>query len=182
MKTCTHEGCTTKHFCKGYCTKHYQRFKKYGRVISDEENRQKFKKQKGVRLNTGRTLFKKNHKSWNKGVAGWPSKEHIQAIIKANTGRPGWCKDMKLDYLTGSKNWIWAGDDVSYRTLHKWVERHLGKPGKCERCKKSGLKQHQIHWSNISGEYLRDLEDWQRLCAKCHKAYDKQLKVAGMRG
>jgi len=31
----------------------------------------------------------------------------------------------------------------------------------------------KIHWANKSGEYLRDKDDWIRLCCKCHKKYDK---------
>lgn len=30
MRLCELEGCDSKHFCQGYCTKHYRRFKKYG--------------------------------------------------------------------------------------------------------------------------------------------------------
>jgi len=30
-----------------------------------------------------------------------------------------------------------------------------------------------IHWHNISGEYKRDVSDWIRLCAKCHKKEHK---------
>lgn len=30
MKTCGFAGCEAKRYCKGYCIKHYQRFKKYG--------------------------------------------------------------------------------------------------------------------------------------------------------
>lgn len=33
-------------------------------------------------------------------------------------------------------------------------------------------KQKVYQWSNISGEYKRNLADWQRLCAKCHQLYD----------
>ena len=36
-------------------------------------------------------------------------------------------------------------------------------------------------WSNISGKYLRDVKDWQRLCVLCHSKYDratiKNLKI-----
>lgn len=70
----------------------------------------------------------------------------------------------------------WKGDEVSYRSLHKWVEKHLGKPHFCEHCKKSDLKHRQYHWANISGEYIRNVNDWRRLCVKCHKAYDSTRK------
>lgn len=67
----------------------------------------------------------------------------------------------------------WKGDEVGYRTLHKWVQKHLGKPHFCEICKNFKLNHRQYHWANISGEYERNVKDWKRLCVKCHKAYDK---------
>lgn len=74
----------------------------------------------------------------------------------------------------GKNNHNWKGDEVSYRSLHKWVQTYLGKPDKCDDCGKSGLKGRQIHWANKSGEYKRKLSDWIRLCIKCHGAYDKK--------
>lgn len=41
----------------------------------------------------------------------------------------------------------------------------------------------KIHWANISRLYKRDLDDWMRLCAKCHKAYDMdKLMLTEIRG
>ena len=65
------------------------------------------------------------------------------------------------------------GEEVGYNGLHKWVQRHLGKPDTCEHCGKSGLSSRDIHWANKSGEYKRDLDDWIRLCKMCHNEYDK---------
>ena len=71
----------------------------------------------------------------------------------------------------------WAGDDVGYRGIHHWVNMRLGKPDTCEHCGKSGLKGRQIHWANISGNYLRDTNDWIRLCIKCHGIFDTKPKT-----
>lgn len=204
--TCKHEDCHNKHDSHGYCANHARQFRKFGHPLSKEEvyeNRCKARlgnknhlgkkwsdalkeevsrRSKGIRKNTGRTHFKKGHVTWNTGLSGWMTKEHQQKLIDIATGREAWNKGKRVVQIQGEKNWIWAGDNVSYRSLHKWVQWHLGKPGKCEHCKKDNLSKHQIHWSNISGDYLRDLDDWQRLCAKCHAAYDKQLRVARMRG
>lgn len=65
------------------------------------------------------------------------------------------------------------GTRDQYRVLHRWVERKLGKPNKCEHCGKIVLNNRYIHWANKSGLYLRDLTDWIRLCSKCHAKYDK---------
>jgi len=75
--------------------------------------------------------------------------------------------------VSGEKNWQWKGENVSYRSLHKWIERLLGKPHECENCGIKTLNHRQYHWSNISGLYKRIITDWRRLCVKCHKAVDK---------
>jgi len=68
----------------------------------------------------------------------------------------------------------WKGNSVGYWGLHKWVQRVLGLPDKCEHCDKVGLEKRQIHWANKSGKYKREKKDWIRLCAKCHKKYDRR--------
>lgn len=64
-------------------------------------------------------------------------------------------------------------DNPGYEALHEWVERWAGKPNKCEKCECTEAKR--FDWSNKSGKYLRDLSDWQRLCAKCHSRYDYEV-------
>ena len=64
----------------------------------------------------------------------------------------------------------WKGDEVGYDGIHSWVEKHLGKPNKCEECGSTSKRLYQ--WSNKSGEYKRDLADWQRLCVGCHGLFD----------
>ena len=56
-----------------------------------------------------------------------------------------------------------------YFGLHHWVQRKLGKPNLCLFCGKTNGK---FEWSNISGKYLQDVNDWQRLCVPCHRQYD----------
>lgn len=74
----------------------------------------------------------------------------------------------------GEKHHAWKGDKVGYLALHDWVKRKLGKPTKCEDCGADGLSGKKIQWANRSGLYKRDLEDWIRLCAKCHHKFDKK--------
>lgn len=68
----------------------------------------------------------------------------------------------------------WKGDLVGKTALHNWVEKHLGKPSKCEHC--GTTKAKKFEWSNKSQKYKRDLSDWQRLCTKCHSKYDKKTR------
>jgi hypothetical protein len=70
----------------------------------------------------------------------------------------------------GENHPAWKGDKVTYRNLHSWIERQLGKPSECKGCGITSLKRY--HWANISREYKRDISDWIRLCPKCHKQYD----------
>ena len=67
-------------------------------------------------------------------------------------------------------NFQWKGEDASYAAKHMWVSYHFGKATHCESC--GTTKKRKYHWSNISGQYLRDRDDWQQLCVPCHKQYD----------
>ncbi len=59
-----------------------------------------------------------------------------------------------------------------YQRLHRWVNKELGKPEKCEHCGLDGLTGRKINWASKSRLYKWDLTDWLRLCAKCHAKYD----------
>ena len=105
--------------------------------------------------------------AWNKNLkTGELSKKHKEKISLSNKGK-----------RTGIKNHAWKGLSVSYRSLHLWIHYHKGHPGTCEHCKKTNLKAQQIHWASLSGEYKRDLNDWIRLCVKCHISHDKNRKT-----
>ena len=75
------------------------------------------------------------------------------------------------------KNCNWKGNDVGYRALHRWIEQKLGKPNFCEDCRNGKLKPRQYQWANISHKYKRDLNDYKRLCAKCHAKFDKKYRT-----
>ena len=60
---------------------------------------------------------------------------------------------------------------MSYQSLHDWVRKQLGTPSLCVMCKTT---TGTFDWSNISHEYKADINDWQRLCRKCHHAFDKK--------
>lgn len=105
--------------------------------------------------------FKKGHIPWHKGTKG---------VVIANSG--SFSKDDKR--ILGENSYSWKGVDVGYRGLHNWIENELGKPDICSNCERRGLSGHQIHWANKSREYKREISDWIRLCAKCHKAFDRK--------
>lgn len=77
-------------------------------------------------------------------------------------------------FKKGSRPWNTGKilkEKVSYKVLHEWVKNTITDPGKCEFCPST----RNLEWSNKSGEYLRIIEDWQRLCKKCHCKYDFEM-------
>lgn len=123
-------------------------------------------------LNTGRTRFKKGDKSWNVGLhipVAEATKNKISAKLKEIPKSKETIEKMKSN--TGDKKNSWKGDNVGYSGLHKWVTKHLGQPKYCAYCQTTIAKKYQ--WANISHAYKRDLDDWIRLCVKCHMAYDR---------
>jgi hypothetical protein len=69
---------------------------------------------------------------------------------------------------TNEKNPLWKGDAVGNSTLHQWIRRHKPKPLFCVRC---NIKP-PYDVSNISGKYLRDVNDFEWLCRSCHMKKD----------
>ncbi|MEK6884664.1 MAG: hypothetical protein AABY22_33835, partial [Nanoarchaeota archaeon] len=104
------------------------------------------------------------------------SKTHKENLTKAiikrikEKGHPWLGKKHKLNWklkVAGGKNTQWKGSKVGYVALHSWVRRELGKPNKCDFCGRNDENQNIYEWANKSGNYLRDLNDWIRLCKKC---------------
>lgn len=63
--------------------------------------------------------------------------------------------------------------NAGYDAIHKWVQRHYGKPSQCEMCNIHNAKRYD--WANISGKYLRIRSDWKRLCRRCHFSFDGRV-------
>ena len=98
--------------------------------------------------------------------------KHTQeAILRISDGRKGKGK--------GIRNGNWKGIDVGYRSIHSWIERTYGRPTTCEHCQTGNLTGHEIHWASRTKKYVRDREQWLRLCAKCHGEFDKINKLRG---
>lgn len=75
------------------------------------------------------------------------------------------------NHAKGPSHYLWKGDKAGYGAVHKWVARVKGRPQKCEECGKTDATVY--HWANLSGKYLRIVEDWKRLCVPCHRKHDK---------
>lgn len=101
------------------------------------------------------------------------SEETKEKLRQANLGKKNPLAKNATSFKAGSEHPNWKGEHVGYRDLHLWIERQLGKPNTCVECGRTNLTGHSIHWANLSGEYKRDISDWKRMCAKCHKKYDR---------
>jgi hypothetical protein len=76
-------------------------------------------------------------------------------------------KEARLKIKLGkleSKNPNWSGNKVGYHGIHSWVKRRKSKPESCEKCH----KKRPLELANISGNYKRDLKDFEWLCKSCH--------------
>jgi len=69
------------------------------------------------------------------------------------------------------KNGMWKGNKVKITPLHKWIKRRKPKTEFCEKCKKNKPKD----LANISGKYLRDINDFEWLCRSCHMKKDGRI-------
>ncbi|MFA5128568.1 MAG: NUMOD3 domain-containing DNA-binding protein [Patescibacteria group bacterium] len=76
----------------------------------------------------------------------------------------------------GSKNYLWKGDLVGYRALHRWVQTWKGKADHCEACGDDKKYRNPRHyqWANVDHKYRRVLEDYISFCVKCHKKFDSK--------
>lgn len=90
-----------------------------------------------------------------------------------------------MDYGTstpvkGEKHPLWKGENITYGALHVWVKKEKGKPKYCEYDTTHTGKR--FEWANISGKYLRDINDYRSLCVSCHRKMDytpqKRQKVS----
>lgn len=130
---------------------------KFGHIVS-EETRKKIKRgMKGKKNYLG-----KHH-----------SEETKRKIGKANSGRVFTEEHKrKIGALhSGVNSPHWKGNQVGYTGLHDWVRKVLGDPQKCEHCGTTTAKK--FEWSNKNHIYnRRNINDWVRLCASCHKRYE----------
>ncbi len=73
--------------------------------------------------------------------------------------------------MKGKSNPMWKGNRVKRIALHNWVRRSKPKPKLCEKCGKN----EPYDLANISGEYKRDINDFEWICRSCHMGDDGRL-------
>ena len=95
------------------------------------------------------------------------TKEHIEAARKALlASEKYWASRPR-----GEKHAAWKGDKVGYCAVHDWVSRIIGRASYCEVCGITEEKR-RCYLANLSGEYRRDISDWKKMCASCHRKHD----------
>lgn len=118
-------------------------------------------------------------KSWKENKAG-----RIKAIqdVFDDPVRSKEIKRKMSEWQLGDKGLMWRGNDAAYNSKHRWVQKHFKRTKTCEHCgitppeRTNGASG--TEWSNKSGKYDRnDRDDWQELCSKCHKFYDKAFRA-----
>ena len=73
--------------------------------------------------------------------------------------------------LKGEKNPSWAGNKITYKGIHHWLNREFGKAKKCENCRTRKAKLYE--WSKLKNkQYKRKRENFWQLCRSCHIIYD----------
>lgn len=107
-------------------------------------------------------------------------KKRKQKYCSLECKERAWVKEIRPNIksarIYGCKNHSWKGDGVGYHGLHTWVEKELGKPQKCEHCGDTSKRKYE--WASKKHSYKRDLNEWLRLCTKCHRRYDNKVKKA----
>lgn len=73
------------------------------------------------------------------------------------------------------KDPYYVPNGTTYSNLHKWVYKKLGKAKECWFCNENRTDM-KYEWANKSGYYEKDVNDWLRLCIKCHRRYDSQRR------
>jgi len=129
--------------------------------------------------------FVKGYKGFWLGKKNPHSEETKKKIGESNMGRIAWNKGISHSEETkkkisknlkgkniGEKNGMWKGDKVGIVAIHAWVKRNKLKIEICECCNKKPT----YDLANISGEYKRDIKDWEWLCRGCHMKKDGRLK------
>lgn len=108
---------------------------------------------------------KERLRNLNKGRKFTP--EHRAKIALALSGKNHfqWGKQ-------GADTFAWKGNKVGYVGVHVWVVRYKGRPNICSKCGVTKLNARAMHWANIDHKYRRVLDDYIRLCVKCHYEYD----------
>jgi hypothetical protein len=169
MTPCLVESCDGRNECKGYCRRHYSKWKHNGDANYVRQST------KGITTNTGKTHFKKGFTPWNKGLKNWATKEHKEAVKAANSKREAWNKGTR-GLMPRPHNKI--GDGVT--PINKLEREKFRKTTQkivferddytCQVCLERGGSlqvDHIKRWADYP-ELRFDIDNCRTLCMACH--------------
>lgn len=111
---------------------------------------------------------------WNKHRSDALSKGWNSEKRRSYFSTPEYIKNQKNACGSNEKHRFWKGDDAGYTAIHEWIRRNIGKADHCSF--NPNHKSTRYHWANISGNYMRDADDYASLCPSCHRTYDLLVK------
>lgn len=193
-KKCAENNCSGSFYAKNLCARHYKQVRKHGRTLTPEEITESYRKNRAKSSGTlGKTWkikntsnmkghhpkseFKKGNQSWCKGIKGWVTDEHKEAIRKANTGRTPWNKG-KYGWNSGSKNPNWKGGVYSVNYALRRTKRYAAWRKQvferdnytCVHCNLRGVYLEADHIKPFAffPELRFDINNGRTLCKECH--------------
>lgn len=99
------------------------------------------------------------------------TEEWIEKIAVQNRGRKLTEEQLerkKQNCRRGETHADWKGDNIGYRSLHKWIVSNLPSQNACSCCGRN--VKLEVH--NTDGKYTRDFNSWIWVCRSCHIAID----------
>lgn len=94
--------------------------------------------------------------------------------------RVPWNKGKKMKKKKFDENvTVRKGDKKGYQAVHHWISYNYGKADRCDLCKSRNKKRYE--WSNKDHKYRRRRKDYQKVCVKCHRDYDRKKFGTGYR-
>lgn len=116
-----------------------------------------------MRKSSPRKGMKNPHNpEWNKKISDGVKKQHAEGRGRS----PGFTKEARAKAIEKT----WKGESASLKAKHQWVSLWKGKPTMCEFCGTTTAKK--FEWANVDHKYRRVLDDYIRLCTRCHRRYD----------
>jgi len=109
-----------------------------------------------------RNKLRKAHLGKSLPPASEDRKKNMSWIMQGNHNTPK-VKDHPL----------WKGDDATKGSIHEWIRHNHGHADHCENPNCLGRSK-RFEWSkkDHSSPYTRNINEYQQLCATCHKRYD----------
>ena len=176
-RKCSLENCNRQHVARGYCYKHWEQFRKYGRITDGEPR----KRPKGLKYNIKKVNmawfkkgsyppngFNKNKIPWNKGLKGEKLKSHYKNGMKGL---------FQGDQLKRENNYNWkGGTSKNKRVLNcpkvkKWRKKVFERDDyTCQECGKRGGKLNAHHiksWAKYK-KLRYKVKNGKTLCRRCH--------------